>query len=100
MNNHGIGGGENLTTREFLSNNSRFGNNDMQTQQSLNVTDFLGLELCCEGFILSRRLSSREALRVSMCDELLALARSAISPKIIAFLLVVCERNDSMNDFE
>ena len=80
--------GANLTTREFLSNNSRFGNNDMQTQQSLNVTDFLGLELCCEGFMLSRRLSSREALRVSMC-ELLALARSAISPKIIAFLLVV-----------
>ena len=51
-------------------------------QQSLNVTVFLGL-LFSWIFILSK-LSSNEALRVS--SGLLALARSAMSPKIMAFL--------------
>ena len=54
----------------------------MQTQQSLNVTDFRGFSGC---FMLSKLSSRDEAFRVSM---LLALARSAISPNIIAFLLV------------
>ena len=52
---------------------------DELIQQSLKVTDFLGL---LEIFILSR-LSSREEFRVKTG---LALARSAISPNKMAFL--------------